>query len=261
LQGLSNLEELDIQGLDENPTPDQLSRGFIIPLDSAKTLTTLTIMQEDNYNELFTLPLSLLNSFESLDNLRISPLTTDVCDFLLDTPLTFTNFAGESTEFWSGDPIVPTSKLILMMSARSLRNVRHLGLAMTFYLEDAIVERHRGIIEAIVSNFQDLETLGLAMVMQEDWLAHLSRLRKLNRLSWYIPASGYVEVDESQFGCLYKSLEFSETRVRTLIEQSFKDFKANPWINVEMLEEDPDWTGWRLLLDDFNSVTPIDTIQ
>jgi hypothetical protein len=239
LEGLSNLQEFSLSDLlefsfTENPASTGNNATSFLPLSSVASLTALHLHTvHPSETEYYT---NSLIKFTNLTSLHLGPLTTVICDRIIQADFKLTSFSVELDP-----PSVPGDKLLEIFSARCLQDVKKLEI----FGETSEILSSAGpyssnerfsIIEAI-THLRCLQHLELSNVYVEDrsW-AGFSCLANIKRFIWSVVVDDEIE-----------SAWEVETAAESALEAAFAAFPEKPIVElrIEAAERDedeyPDW--------------------
>jgi len=218
-----------------------------LPTTSARSLTRLSIVLDESCTSFLgdddvlptpLWPTSLLDPFENLNSLSVSPLTDIICEFIVRAVIALTDFR---TRVVNGSAVT-AEKVVDIFSAPSLRNLRCLRFAVDVCLDEFERSWYLRLLETITTNLDSLEELYLAIPLDLSWCDQISRLRKLNMLVWWFPVTACYNSEDILFGADYKRStadEYKQHRklVARAFDAAFEPFASKPHIELVAVNE------------------------
>ena len=222
LDGLANLEEVDIQDFDHH----QFRHASVLPLSSAATLTRLSLLCFWEFHP-EDMCLKVLDSFVNLRFLSLSPLSPNMATLLRRANLNLSDFRIIMWDDGYGIDSAPEEyfEIVIsgfdkLMASKSLRNLKEFRFGIDGHSQyvDLCRLRFHTVVKAIVKYQPLLEKLVLAAYPDESSFALLPELVNLKALTWYCHETNEIQ--------------FSTSKVKQNIHNAFQLSPAKPVIEV-----------------------------
>jgi len=223
LDGLANLEEVDIQDFDHH----QFEDASVLPLSSAATLTRLSLLRYWLSRPAEDMCLKVLNNFVNLRSLSLCPFSPKMAMLLRRADFNLSDFriilwdhGAPDNSFRDEDMENLMSEFEKLMASKSLRNLKEFRFAVNDgdYDVDLCLLRIQTVVKAIVQHQSHLENLVLAAHPRDSSFALLHPLVNLKTLTWYCHES--------------HGIQFSTSAVKQSIHEAFQLSLAKPVIEV-----------------------------
>jgi hypothetical protein len=225
LERLSNLRSLIIS---ESGLESDVTRTFLLPVNSAVTLTAISLTYKwgealsGNAYENF----DLFNIFINLTSFHIEPLSERFCDLIIHAPNKLSRFSCVV----GNDPSVSLDKLLNMLSACCIGHVEHLGLG----LHRGLYEQNHQIVK-VITNLCCVKQVDLAMPLDTALFQPFIWMEALLKLNWLTSETKFdVEIETTSDA----NLETEQNVFPEHLKAEFEKFNVIRQLKVNVVSED-----------------------
>jgi len=248
VDGLTKLRKMEIRTRERARIRSRSSSSsYLLPVGSTSTLTHLDIDCWPPGRNYIT---NSLHGFVNLTTLRINPLTSDICEFLLRYPGHLHTFSTGSHRYSA----VTLREIGRTFSgAKCLQTVEHFTFKFNMHTSDSriylieddnVFARFNPVIEAI-STLSSIQILHLGMPLDGRWYRHFHRLINLKELKWLSNNEEVVYLSPEALGLSGEPIEYrpfedrSARKAAVIFSEAFSGLPEPPTIDFRF------WCHWR----------------
>lgn len=236
LKGLCNLEKLIVY--DYELKTRTVSREYLLPLDSALSLTNLQLFARGTRNNVYNS--KHLTKFVNLAKFTVYPLCNHLCRTIVTANFAhlrkFTTIVYASTNI----SIENILQLFQCHSLASLQVLRFLVEPLHWHF----TQRYFDIIRTITTHLSMLEDIQLTMGINTAWCGLFSNLRNLESMAWvcaeeeYIDSAAAFPLTEADLWMTSEDRTYRTAAVGEKMEVVFREFQEPPEVYIKLLDEE-----------------------
>jgi hypothetical protein len=161
-----------------------------------------------------------LDTFVNLRSLHMTPLSPEICDFIIRSPVQLVMFTTKVDL----EPEILTETLIRTLSAASLQTVENFHFMMDMY---SLMARQDPIVNAI-TGLRCIQRIKLEMGLDLKWCQRFASLADLKELVWIVR---YAD----------KAFRSSITQAEVAFQEAFVHFEERPQMQIELVYSEEYW--------------------